>query len=169
MLLLPLALVYVLSFAAFRAPKSPPVVWCLHRFDTCTSCLVVGKSSRMCVYVCARSHTIITCVRTSSSAERQAGQPEVSIALSKHGRAQSQVAMECTTSACGLFLRLCDRGEEQVSTNRDHVPVHTCMHLSAVSRCSSHRVGHHWSVRAASPTIRFDIHHCTCPRPVIEG
>ena len=36
LLLLLLSLVYVLSFAAFRAPKSPPVVWCLHRFGTCT-------------------------------------------------------------------------------------------------------------------------------------
>ena len=112
LLLLLLSLVYVLSFAAFRAPKSPPVVWCLHRFGTCTSCLVLGKSTRMCVYVCARAHTIITCVRTSSSAERQAGQREVSIALSKHGRAHRQVTMECTTGAWGLSLRLCDCAEE---------------------------------------------------------
>ena len=105
LLLLLLSLVYVLSFAAFRAPKSPPVVWCLHRFGTCTSCLVIGKSTRMCVYVCARSHTIITCVRTSSWAEREAGQREVSIAQPKHGRANRQVTMECTTGAWGLSLR----------------------------------------------------------------
>ena len=58
LLLLLLSLVYVLSLAAYRAPKSPPVVWCLHRSGTCTSCLVVGTSTHMCVYVCARSQTI---------------------------------------------------------------------------------------------------------------
>ena len=105
LLLLLLSLVYVLSFAAFRALKSPPVVWCLHRVGTCTSCLVPGKSTRMCVYVCVRAHTIITCVRTSSSAECQAGQREVSIAQPKHGRASRQVTKECSTGAWGLSLR----------------------------------------------------------------
>ena len=99
LLLLLLSLVYVLSCATSRAPKSPPVVWCLHRFGTCTS--------------------IITCVRTSSSAEREAGQREVSIAQPKHGRANRQVTMECTTGAWGLSLRLCDRAEESTMRRKD--------------------------------------------------
>ena len=39
---------------------------------------------RKCVYVCARSHTIMSYVCKSSSAERRAVQREVSIALPKH-------------------------------------------------------------------------------------
>ena len=39
---------------------------------------------RKCVYVCARSHTIMACVCMSSSAERRAVLREVSIALPKY-------------------------------------------------------------------------------------
>ena len=70
LVLLPLSLVHVLACCSFPRPEESPVVWCLQRFGMCTSCIVSGESTHMCMHVCVRSHTI-----THLSFSRVAGRP----------------------------------------------------------------------------------------------
>ena len=73
LVLLPLSLVYVLACCSFPRPEESPVVWCLQRFGMCTSCIVSGESTHMCMLVYVRSHTITTCVRTHLYFSRASG------------------------------------------------------------------------------------------------